>query len=139
MWIGDVGQFQYEEIDFAPAGQSGTNWGWNKREGLHAYNGGTKPAGAQDPIVERSHDAGDCAIIGGYVYRGKTIASFNGAYVFGDTCTGALRAVVQSGGKVPQRRDLRLTVDQLTTFGEGPQGGLFAASRSGQIYALVPR
>ena len=139
MWIGDVGQNLYEEVDYAPAGQSGINWGWSKREGFHAYNGGAKPAGAQDPILERSHDSGDCALIGGYVYRGKAIASFNGAYVFGDECTGALRAVVQSGGRLTQRRDLHLTVDQLTTFGEGPSGGIFAASRAGQLFALVPR
>ena len=52
------------------AGQKGINWGWNLREGFHPYNGGAKPPGARDPILERSHTAGDCAIIGGYVYRG---------------------------------------------------------------------
>jgi glucose/arabinose dehydrogenase len=138
-WIGDVGQNAYEEVDYAPAGQSGINWGWSKREGFHPYNGGTKPDGAQDPILERTHDDGDCAVIGGYVYRGKAIASFNGAYVFGDECTGELRAIVQSGGKVPQRRDLHLNVDELTSFGEGPSGGIFAASRAGKLFLLAPR
>ncbi len=138
-WIGDVGEHAYEEVDFAPAGQSGINWGWSKREGFHANDGGVKPAGAQDPILERSHDSGDCAIIGGYVYRGKAIASFNGAYVFGDECTGDLRAVVQTDGKLPQRRDLHLNVDQLTSFGEGPSGGIFAASRDGKLFLLAPR
>jgi glucose/arabinose dehydrogenase len=137
-WIGDVGQNLYEEVDYAPAGQSGINWGWNQREGFHPFNGGAEPDGARDPILERSHDAGDCAIIGGFVYRGSAIASFNGAYVFGDECTGELRAVVQSDGKVAQRRDLHLNVDQLTTFGEGPSGGIFAASRAGKIYYLAP-
>ena len=139
MWIGDVGQNQYEEVDYAPAGQSGINWGWSKREGFHPYNGGAKPDGAQDPLLERSHDAGDCAIIGGYVYRAKVVPSLFGAYVFADECTGELRAVVQSGGKVTQRRDLHLTVDELTSFGEGPGGGIFALSRGGQIFALVSR
>ena len=102
MWIGDVGQDLYEEIDYAPAGQKGINWGWNLREGFHPYNGGAKPPGARDPILERSHDDGDCAITGGYVYRGTAIANFFGAYVFGDTCTGELRATVQKNGAATQ-------------------------------------
>ncbi len=139
MWIGDVGQGAFEEIDFARAGVGGVNWGWNLREGLHPYNGGARPAGARDPIFERSHDGGDCAIIGGYVYRGTPIASLAGAYVFGDECTGVVRAIVQSGGRVVQSVALGLNVDQLTTFGQGPTGGIFAASRSGTIYVLAAR
>jgi glucose/arabinose dehydrogenase len=137
LWIGDVGQDLYEEIDYAKAGAKGINWGWNLREGFHPYNGGAKPPGARDPILERSHSSGDCAITGGYVYRAHAIANFFGAYVFGDTCTGELRAVVQQGGKVAQRRDLHLNVSQISTFGEGPYGGIYAASLSGTIYALV--
>jgi hypothetical protein len=137
MWIGDVGQNLWEEIDYAPAGQAGINWGWNLREGFAPYNGGAKPSGARDPILVRSHDAGDCAITGGYVYRGSAIANFNGAYVFGDTCTGKLRAVVQQNGAVTQSRDLLLNVAQLSTFGEGLGGELYAASLTGKIYALA--
>ena len=138
LWIGDVGQDLYEEVDYAKAGQKGINWGWNLREGFHPYNGGAKPPGARDPILERPHSAGDCAIIGGYVYRARTIPSLFGAYVFGDECTGELRAVAQKNGKVTQHRDLGLNVSELTTFGEGPFGGIFAASRTGTLYALGP-
>jgi glucose/arabinose dehydrogenase len=137
MWIGDVGQAEWEEIDFAPAGQAGINWGWNRREGFAPYNGGTKPPGARDPILVRSHADGDCAITGGFVYRGAQIPNFNGAYVFGDTCTGKLRAVVQQGGVVTQSKDLLLNVAQVSTFGEGLGGELYAASLSGKIYALA--
>jgi glucose/arabinose dehydrogenase len=138
MWIGDVGQDKFEEVDYARAGQRGINWGWNKREGFHPYNGGARPAGARDPILERPHTAGDCAIIGGYVYRGASTLHLEGAYIFGDECTGVLRAVVQSGGHVNQSAPLHLTVPQLTTFGQGPKGALFAASRDGTIYNLAP-
>ena len=137
-WIGDVGQNLYEEVDFAAAGQSGINWGWNKREGLHPYLGGAKPAGARDPIVERPHTAGDCAITGGYVYRSGVIAHLNGAYVYGDFCTGELRAVVQVNGHVTQARDLGLNVPALSSFGQGPFGGIYAVSHSGTIYMLTP-
>jgi glucose/arabinose dehydrogenase len=137
LWIGDVGQNLYEEVDYAPAGQSGINWGWNLREGLHPYNGGAKPPGARDPILERPHTAGDCAIIGGYVYRGSLVANFNGAYVFGDECTGEVRAVVQKAGKVVQAKDLLVNIPQLTSFGQGPAGTIYAASRAGKLYALA--
>jgi glucose/arabinose dehydrogenase len=136
MWIGDVGQDLYEEIDYAPAGLEGTNWGWNLREGKHPYNGGAIPPGARDPILERPHSAGDCAIIGGYVYRSSTIAAFNGAYVFGDECTGKLRAVVQKAGAITQAKDLHLTVTGLSTFGQGPGGGIYAVSITGGTISL---
>ena len=111
MWIGDVGQDMYEEVDYARAGTgAGANWGWNLREGFHPYNGGAQPAGARDPILERPHTAGDCAIIGGYVYRGSPSVPLDGAYVFGDECTGvhpgrdAERRAGDAGrGPAPQR------------------------------------
>jgi glucose/arabinose dehydrogenase len=138
MWIGDVGQNLYEEVDYAPAGTKGTNWGWNAREGKHPYEGGAMPPGAVDPILERPHSAGDCAIIGGYVYRSSTIKAFDGAYVFGDECTGKLRAVVQKNGAITQSKDLKLTVDGLASFGQGPGGGIYEVSISGSISLLVP-
>ena len=70
------------------------------------YNGGAKPPGARDPILVRSHTAGDCAIIGGYVYRGSAIPNFNGAYVFGDTCTGQAARGRAAGRGLTQSRDL---------------------------------
>jgi glucose/arabinose dehydrogenase len=138
MWIGDVGQAAYEEIDYARAHLAGLNWGWNLREGFHPYNGGAQPANGRDPILERAHTLGDCAIVGGYVYRGALMPALRGAYLFGDFCTGELRAIVQTNGTVTQSRDLALDVPQLTSFAEGPHGELRALSRSGTIYVLAP-
>src|SRR3954454_5246529 len=139
MWIGDVGQGLFEEIDFARNGnQKGANWGWNRREGKHPYNGGTRPKNSRDPIAERSHSEGDCAMIGGYVYRGAPKLPLVGAYVYGDECTGVIRAIVQQGGRVKQRSSLRITVPQLSSFGQGPKGGLYAVSLGGSIYQVVP-
>ncbi len=139
VWIGDVGQSAYEEIDFIPAAErnSGANWGWRLREGFHQF-AGPSPPGARDPIIERPQSAGDCAITGGYVYRGTQIPKLVGAYVYGDFCTGALRAAVQEGGVITQSRALGITVPQLTSFGEDPSGELYATSRSGTVYKLVP-
>jgi glucose/arabinose dehydrogenase len=136
VWIGDVGQDLYEEVDYATAGTSGINWGWSKREGLHPYNGGAQPVGARNPILERPHTAGDCAVTGGYVYRATLVPGLTGGYVFGDFCTGELRAVAQANGKVTQSQDLGVNVAQLTSFGEGPLGTIYMISRSGTIYTL---
>lgn len=138
MWIGDVGQALYEEVDFAWVGTKGVNWGWNKREGFHPYNGGARPPGARDPLFERPHSLGDCAITGGYVYRGSQIASLAGAYVWGDFCRGKVSAVVQSNAVVTQRREFNLTVPQLSSFAEGPFGELYVLSLNGTIYRLAP-
>lgn len=136
-WVGDVGQNAYEEIDFAPAGQSGINWGWRLREGLHEF-AGPAPPGARDPIIERPQSAGDCAITGGYVYRGTRMPNLVGAYIYGDFCTGVIRAAVQSGGVITQHRAFNLRVPQLTSFGEDPSGELYAVSSEGTVYKLVP-
>ncbi len=138
MWIGDVGQDAWEEIDYAKAGAKGINWGWPLREGKHPYDG-APPPGARDPILERSHNSGDCAITGGYVYRGTAIKGFQGTYVFGDTCTGELRAIQQRNGKVVHARDLKLNVASVSSFGESPSGEIYAASLNGLVYRHQPR
>jgi glucose/arabinose dehydrogenase len=138
MWIGDVGQSAYEEINFAKAGEKGINWGWPLREGFHAY-AGAQPPGGRNPIIERSHDDGDCAITGGYVYRGTAIKNFQGVYVFGDTCTGQLRALQQANGVAIRRRALNLTVPGISSFGENPKGELYAVALNGGVYRLAPR
>jgi glucose/arabinose dehydrogenase len=137
MWIGDVGQDAFEEIDFAKAGdQSDANWGWNLREGFHAYKGGNAPAGARDPVIETSHADGNCAIIGGYVYRGKAIPALQGAYLYSDSCKGDLTAAVPTGGRVQQQR-VMTEMRQPTSFGEDPSGELYVVLRTGSVQKLT--
>src|SRR5262249_53044153 len=85
MWIGDVGQNTYEEIDFGRAGEKGINWGGSARGGFHPFRG-PAPADARDPLLETRHSDGTCAIVGGYVYRGRAIPALRGVYLFGDNC-----------------------------------------------------
>ena len=136
VWIGDVGQNAYEEIDFAKAGEQGVNWGWNPREGFHEF-AGSSPAGARDPIVETSHDDGNCAIVGGYVYRGRAIPALEGVYLFSDNCNPTVFGVVQRGGRAIGPRDLGVDVTALTTFGEDRTGEMYAAARDGTVYRFV--
>jgi glucose/arabinose dehydrogenase len=137
MWIGDVGQDNYEEIDFARAGDKGINWGWSAREGTHGYHGGDRPPGSRDPILDTAHSDGFCAIVGGYVYRGKAIPDLDGDYLFGDNCDIHILAAVQSDGLLVDKWQLGPTAPQLTTFGQDPDGEVYAVTRSGTVYKFT--
>jgi glucose/arabinose dehydrogenase len=99
LWIGDVGQNAWEEVDAAPAGAAGLDFGWRRWEGRHCYNPptGCDAAGVTMPLTEYGHDQG-CAIVGGVVYRGAAIPALDGAYLFGDYCSGKLWAIDAGGG-----------------------------------------
>jgi len=100
LFISDVGQNRYEEIDFQPAASDGgQNYGWNIMEGFHCYNAPNCPtAGLTLPVAEYDHSQGDCAVIGGCVYRGKLFPSLQGVYLFADNCSGRIRALRQTVG-----------------------------------------
>jgi glucose/arabinose dehydrogenase len=136
VWIGDVGQNKYEEVDVAPAGAKGINWGWSAREGFHPFHG-PAPAGARDPILETRHADGACAVVGGYVYRGRAIPALDGVYLFGDDCRPNLVGVVAAQGHVVAQRDLGPTVSALTTFGEDNAGEVYAVARGGTVYRIT--
>ena len=89
LWIGDVGQGAWEEVDVARDGEGGLNFGWNLMEGAHCYQ--TRSAARQDgltlPVTEYGRDLG-CTVIGGYVYRGAAFPFLDGAYLFADYCAG---------------------------------------------------
>jgi glucose/arabinose dehydrogenase len=137
LWIGDVGQGAYEEIDFARAGEQGINWGWNRREGLHEFKG-AKPSGARDPIIDAPHSGGWCAIVGGFVYRGRAIPTLDGTYLYGDNCRPNVDALVERDGRAIAHRDLGVEVPSLTSFGEDRAGELYIAARAGTVYEVVP-
>jgi glucose/arabinose dehydrogenase len=137
LWIGDVGQSAWEEIDRQRAGSpGGVDYGWNVMEGDHPYAGGSTQ-GLEPPVYEYPHSQGRCVVTGGYVYRGSEIPGLAGWYVFGDFCTGRLEAIRLLGGTV-QHQYLGPTVPNLSSFGEDASGELYAMSLSGGVYRLVP-
>jgi glucose/arabinose dehydrogenase len=137
LWIGDVGQNAWEEVDFRPAGSwGGENYGWSLREGTHDYKG-ERPPDNVDPIYEYSHDTGGCVVTGGYVYRGQAIPNLQGAYVFADYCLGRITALVQRDGRVAARRTFDLQVPEVASFGEDQNGEIYAMSLEGGVYRLV--
>jgi glucose/arabinose dehydrogenase len=139
LWIGDVGQSAWEEVDVQPSGSpGGENYGWNAMEGDHPYGGAGPPAHAVRPVFEYSHKGGGCTVTGGYVYRGESIPDLYGAYVFADFCLGQLEALRLQDGQVIDHRVLGPVVSNLSSFAEDARGELYAMSLGGALYRLAP-
>jgi glucose/arabinose dehydrogenase len=136
MTIGDVGQDQYEEIDFVKRGTGrGKNYGWSAFEGRHRYYGGSVK-NYVPPVVERSHAEGNCSITGGYVVRDRAVPALYGRYVYGDYCNPVLRwAKLRPGGATGGT--LALRVPALSSFGEDARGRVYAVSLDGPVYRFA--
>ena len=134
LYIGDVGQNAWEEIDRQPAGSAGgENYGWNFLEATHCYSY-CDSVTAVGPIAEYSHDDG-CSVTGGYVYRGTQQPSMVGTYVFSDYCSGTIWTP-DAGGVVPQ--PLADTGLSVSSFGEGEDGEIYLVDISGGgLYRVV--
>ncbi len=130
LFIADVGQDAYEEVNAVAGDRAPVNYGWNRREGLHAYNGGARPAGAVDPIIELPHTGGVCSVTGGYVYRGSRIPGLAGRYVFTDYCDSRLRAGRPAGGGWVVE-GLGAEGSGVTTFGQDQDGELYILGSNG--------
>lgn len=140
MWIGDVGQNAYEEVNAVEASAGGgQNYGWNRLEGTHKY-AGDPPAGAVAPVHEYSHGDENCSVTGGYVYRGAAMAGLRGSYVFSDYCKGDLLALVPTGASGQLRSvALGITLDAVVSFGEDASGEVYVLSLSSGVHRLEPR
>jgi glucose/arabinose dehydrogenase len=137
LWIADVGQNEWEEIDFVAGGRAaGLNFGWNRLEGNHEF-AGDPPANAVPPIFEYPASGGACGAIGGYVYRGSKIPALKGAYLYSDYCASAIHALVQQGGQITDQRELGQG-NQVTSFGEDQDGELFVLSQGDGLQRIDP-
>ena len=140
LYIGDVGQNEYEEIDYTPKSSPGMeNYGWRVYEATHVYAPGEKPNTAGHlvmPVAEYSHGSG-CSVTGGYVYRGTKIASLQGRYIYGDFCSGKIWTLVIQNGKAADVRTESITVKNLSSFGVDTSGELYATSLDGTVSAIT--
>lgn len=133
LWIGDVGEAGYEEVNHVAAGAKGLNFGWVRREGKHAYNKGASLPGDVEPVYELSHEDKNCSVTGGYVYRGAALPSLVGTYLFADACKGQ----VLGGNGANVRTLVTQQVPWLVAFGEDQSGEIYVLSVNGPIYRLV--
>lgn len=137
--IGDVGQNDWEEIDWAPANsKGGENYGWSQMEGTHPFRGGTEPADHVRPIHEYARTGLGCSVTGGFVYRGSAIPALKGQYVFSDYCDGTIRSLALKNGKVTGENDLVVNGGEVISFVEGRAGELYVLALGGNIARIDP-
>jgi len=146
LYIGDVGQNSFEEVDVAPAGGGGQNYGWNVMEGLHCFAspGDCDTSGLALPAVEYGRDLG-CSVTGGYVYRGERIAALRGWYLYGDFCSNRIWAMRWEAGRVLGHREITADIDPggvldgISSFGEDGSGEMYVVSLDGGVHRIDPR
>jgi glucose/arabinose dehydrogenase len=132
LWIGDVGQDKFEEVDMLTPQQGGANMGWNIREGTHPFSTTCSQTGntLTDPIFDYDHTQGDVTVIGGHVYHGTKIPALVGAYVFGDFGSGRLWTLRKSGTAWTRTDLTSVSGGDMAAIGEDQAGELYLARYS---------
>ena len=150
LYIADVGQSAYEEIDFQPASSTGgENYGWRLKEGFACYNPpqNCDPGGLTDPIYVYDHSQGRCSITGGYVYRGNVIQELAGTYFFADYCSADIYSFIFDGGNITDFQDRTdelapgngQSISSISSFGEDVFGEIYICDLSGgEVFKIVP-
>jgi glucose/arabinose dehydrogenase len=144
LYLGDVGQYAMEELNYEPRNATGRNYGWNIVEGNLCFDPATDcdPSGTQAPVVTYTHDEG-CAITAGYVYRGHSIPSLLGTYIYSDYCTGEFSTLRMRDGVVTEQADITADLNPdgilgINSFGIDNHGEIYVVSGTGSIYRIDP-
>jgi len=151
LYIADVGQGSWEEIDFQPASSTGgESYGWRCREGAHDYNftGTCSSITHVEPIHEYSHGGSPfrCSITGGEVYRGCAVPDLAGTYFYADYCSDQIWSLVVSGGMATSQMDRTAELDppglaeinNISSFGTDADGEIYILSLEGDVFKIVP-
>ena len=139
LYIADVGQNLWEEIDFQPADSpGGEHYGWNTMEGNHCFDPpeGCDTSGKVLPVWEYQHPEG-CSVTGGYVYRGETFPQLQGIYFYADFCSGRIYALQRDANGVWQSQPVLETGLNIASFGEDEAGELYVLDLGGEVFHLV--
>ncbi|MGI9658742.1 MAG: PQQ-dependent sugar dehydrogenase [Gaiellaceae bacterium] len=139
LYIGDVGQNAFEEIDFVPKSKKGLlNFGWDAFEGNADFEPGNLNSAGSLIAPIATYGRGDgCSVTGGHVYRGKKVPAMTGRYFYGDFCQGTIWSLKVVNGKARGKRKHAFNVSSLSSFGENARGELFMTSLGGSIYRLA--
>lgn len=139
LYIGDVGQNRWEEINFQPAGApGGANYGWVVYEANNRYRDAEPTSAVTFPIATYSHDAGSCSVTGGYIYRGAALPALQGYYLFSDYCSGIVWSAWRNAAGVWQSTEIARTGRQISSFGEDDAGELYLVDYAGAVLKIVP-
>jgi glucose/arabinose dehydrogenase len=141
LWIADVGQGSWEEVNFQPATSiGGENYGWRRMEGSHCFNPSSNcNTGALTlPVIEYGHTGGACSVTGGYVYRGARSPGLQGMYLYADFCNGVISGARRQPDGSVTTRALRSAGFLISTFGEDANGEIYVAGyNTGVLYRLT--
>lgn len=138
MYIGDVGQDQFEEINVVALSNAGANFGWAQAEGDRCFRSDCDLDQFVKPALQYSHDLG-CSVTGGAVYRGAAIPELDGHYFFADWCGGLVRSFRYHQDKVVEQNDWSRELEvlgQVTSFGVGADQEMYVANWGGEIYRI---
>jgi len=139
MYIADVGNTQWEEINFLEATrEQSVNFGWSYYQGMHPYfTPIPENLVLEFPVLEYGHEAGRCAIIGGLIYRGKALPAWDGIYFYSDFCSGEIFGLIPKEDGSWEDQLLYDSSIHITSFGLDESGGLYILDREGGVYRLV--
>jgi glucose/arabinose dehydrogenase len=138
LYLGDVGEGTREEIDYAPAGKAGLNFGWPCFEGTAVFDPTATCADPVAPLLEYNHNTDLCSVIAGVVLHDPRLPSLDGSFLYSDLCGGEIRALRVANGAVGSDDDLKLNVPQIDSFGMDALGRAYAVSLEGPVYRLDP-
>lgn len=135
LWIADVGQLKWEEVDVVPwRDAGGANFGWNMYEGRQCFERPScDPAGITMPLITYPHTFGNCAVVGGPVYRGPE-GRLNGQYLLGDYCSGRIWTIGPGDEELTLQQDTELAI---TSFGEASDGTVYVTAQGGELMRVV--
>ncbi|MBP7185026.1 MAG: PQQ-dependent sugar dehydrogenase [Saprospiraceae bacterium] len=138
LWIADVGQNAWEEIDFQPSTSTGgENYGWNCYEGTHTYSSTGCTSTYTAPVFEYAHSGGNCSVTGGVVYRGAKYAGLWGHFLFTDLCSGIWWSSKKNeDGTFSSQQVANYAGSSFVSFGEDINGEIYASTINGSIYKI---
>lgn len=140
LYLADVGQNEWEEVNVVDAGSPGLNFGWNVMEGSHCYEASScQQSGMVLPVIEYRTGAEGCSVTGGLVYRGSAMPELRGHYFYSDYCKGWIRSFRFTGSEAADERRWELgSAGNVTSFGEDANGELYVATHGGRVLRLAP-
>ena len=140
LYVADVGQDRFEEVDVVESNAKGVDYGWNIMEGSTCFvTTSCNQTGLEMPALVYDHSNGECSITGGYVYRGSIITDLIGHYLYSDYCAGFLKSFRYQNGRATEQRTYTIgNIGSITSFGQDASGELYLTSSNGKVYRIVP-
>ena len=139
LYVADVGQGAFEEVNVVASTRAGVNYGWSVLEGSSCFGASScNKSGLELPVLEYGHGNNQCSVTGGFVYRGSAMPELAGVYFYSDYCAGWVKSFKLSGGAATDERDWNLgSIGNVTSYGEDASGELYLTSSNGRVYKFV--